>query len=156
MTNLNLLRYLRNLEWNNFLTSLDFFWSKSTQIKLNTCIYFDLLTDSELKIRAHFFLLNSYLSIFVSAEKSQNQNNNRNICEKYLKNSTVEEKSREIMVRKKSKNSAKGEEKPSQCSVKKNYPVPKKGETSKSVDENCPLLRKIFGPPRLARPPAKD
>ena len=50
-----------------FFNKPGFFLSKSTQIKSNTCIYFDLLTDSEPKIRAHFFLLNSYLSIFISA-----------------------------------------------------------------------------------------
>ena len=79
-------------------------------IKFNDSIHFDLLSDSEPKIRAHFFLLNSYLSIFVSAEKYQNQNNNRKIWREISWNHGAQKKPR---TRRKAK------KKPSQGNVKK-------------------------------------
>ena len=119
MTNLNLLRYLRNLDLKNFLTSLDFFGAnqpKSNWTPEFTLIYY---VSDELKISAHFFLLNSYLSIFVSAEKSQikttiSTDNNRKIW--ILKRNLVKS-----WCAKKSKNSAKGEEKTKSVQCEKNY-----------------------------------
>ena len=130
--------------------------SKSTQIKSNTCIYFDLLTDCEPKIRAHFFLLNSYLSIFISAvsweisKSKSKQHTIKNQSKIWRQNSLNHgaEKIQELGERRRKTKSVQCEKKLRK--IRKLYfrvylhPVPKKGEISKSVDENCPLLGKFF------------
>ena len=104
---------LRGLK-NSFITRLNFLEQINALIKFNDSIHFDLLTVSEPKIRAHYFsfkFLSQYFRVSWELSKSKHSKQQS----KSLKRNLVKS-----WCAKKSKNSAKGEEKTKSGQCEKN------------------------------------